>query len=60
MPYFISNEKSDCKNGWATVDNDGKTITCHENKEQAIKHMVAISIGAGEEPGGTYKPKSER
>lgn len=60
MPYYISKERPDCESGWATVDADGKTITCHETKEQAIKHMVAISIGAGDEPGGTYEDRKRK
>jgi HK97 family phage prohead protease len=55
MPYFISDSQSDCA-GWATVkeETDGTytTIGCHENKQDAIDQMVAISISEDMEPGG--------
>lgn len=58
MPYFISNEQSDCQ-GWATVkeDADGgyETIGCHDNKQDAINQMVAVSIDEGLEPGGEVR-----
>jgi hypothetical protein len=55
MPYGISNKQSDCSN-WATVkkENDGSytTVTCHDNKQDAIDQMVAISIAEEIEPLG--------
>ena len=55
MPYLISDKQSDCQ-GWATVkeESDGSytTIGCHDNKQDAIDQMVAVSIEEGIEPGG--------
>jgi len=55
MPYFISDKQSDCA-GWATVkeETDGTytTIGCHENKQDAIDQMVAVSIAEDMQPGG--------
>jgi len=55
MPYFISDKQSDCS-GWAAVkeETDGTytTIGCHDNKQDAIDQMVAISISEDKEPGG--------
>ena len=55
MPYYISDKQSDCS-GWATVkeESDGSytTIGCHENKQDAIDQMVAVSISEDMEPGG--------
>lgn len=55
MPYLISNKQSDCA-GWATVkeeaDGTYTTIGCHENKQDAIDQMVAVSIAEDMEPGG--------
>ena len=55
MPYLISDKQSDCA-GWATVkeETDGSytTIGCHENKQDAIDQMVAVSIAEDMEPGG--------
>lgn len=55
MPYGISNKQSDCSN-WATVkkENDGSytTVTCHDNKQDAIDQMVAMSIAEEIEPLG--------
>jgi HK97 family phage prohead protease len=55
MPYFISESQSDCA-GWATVkeETDGAytTIGCHENKQDAIDQMLAVSISEDIEPGG--------
>ena len=60
MPHYIRNDAEDCKGGWATVDAKGKTITCHETKDQAIKHMVAISIGAGEDVAGDWNHRDRK
>jgi hypothetical protein len=58
MPYFISDDQSDCQ-GWATVkeESDGSytTIGCHESKQDAIDQMVAVSIEEGIEPGGEVR-----
>ena len=58
MPYYISNEQSDCQ-GWATVkeETDGSytTIGCHDNKQDAIDQMVAVSIEEDLEPGGEIR-----
>ena len=55
MPYLISDKQSDCA-GWATVkeeaDGTYTTIGCHQNKQDAIDQMVAISIAEEMEPGG--------
>jgi HK97 family phage prohead protease len=55
MPYFISDKQGDCS-GWAAVkqETDGSytTIGCHQNKQDAIDQMVAVSISEDMEPGG--------
>lgn len=61
MPYFISESQSDCA-GWATVkeeaDGTYTTIGCHENKQDAIDQMVAISIAEDMEPGGEVSKRA--
>jgi hypothetical protein len=61
MPYFISDRQSDCA-GWATVkeESDGSytTIGCHENKQDAIDQMVAVSISEDMEPGGEINTRA--
>jgi len=61
MPYFISDKQSDCA-GWATVkeETDGTytTIGCHENKQDAIDQMVAISIAEDMQPGGEVNKRA--
>ena len=58
MPYFISDKQSDCS-GWAAVkqEDDGSytTIGCHDNKQDAIDQMVAVSIAEDMEPGGEVR-----
>jgi len=58
MPYLVSNKQSDCS-GWATVkqEDDGSytTIKCHDNKQDAVDQMVAISIAEDMEPGGEVR-----
>jgi HK97 family phage prohead protease len=58
MPYFVSDKQADCS-GWATVkeESDGSytTIACHDNKQDAIDQMVAISISEDMEPGGEVR-----
>lgn len=58
--FYIRKDAPDCKSGWATVDDKGNVITCHETKDQAIKHMVAASIGAGEQPGGDWEHRKNK
>lgn len=61
MPYFISESQSDCA-GWATVkeeaDGTYTTIGCHENKQDAIDQMVAVSIAEDMEPGGEVSKRA--
>ena len=61
MPYFISDKQSDCA-GWATVkeETDGTytTIGCHENKQDAIDQMVAVSIVEDMQPGGEVNKRA--
>jgi HK97 family phage prohead protease len=61
MPYFISENQSDCA-GWAAVkeeaDGTYTTIGCHENKQDAIDQMVAISITEDMEPGGEVSKRA--
>ena len=62
MPYAISGSQSDCA-GWATVkqNSDGsyETIACHDNKQDAIDQMVAVSIAEGLEPVGEVNKRAE-
>ena len=51
MPYFITDKSPDCS-GWATIKEDGEVIGCHETKQDAIDHMVAVSLAEDMEPGG--------
>ena len=51
MPYFITDKSPDCS-GWATVKEDGEVLGCHNLKQDAIDHMIAISIAEDIEPGG--------
>lgn len=58
MPYGISSNQSDCEN-WAVVkeESDGSytTLKCHDNKQDAIDQMVAISIAEDMEPLGEVR-----
>jgi uncharacterized protein len=62
MPYYISDKQSDCA-GWATVkqESDGSytTLSCHDNKQDAIDQMVAVSISEDMEPGGEINSRSK-
>ena len=62
MPYYISNKQDDCT-GWATVkqESDGSytTLSCHDNKQDAIDQMVAVSISEDIEPGGEINTRSK-
>lgn len=54
MPYFISDQQTDC-DGWATVKDDGSgpvTIGCHASKQDAVDQMVAVSLAEDMPPGG--------
>lgn len=58
MPYYISNEMSDCQ-GWATIKADSpdatpETIGCHELKDDAIAQMIAVSLSEEIEPMGDW------
>ena len=58
MPYYISNEMSDCQ-GWATIkadtpDSTPETIGCHQSKDDAIAQMVAVSLSEEIEPMGDW------
>jgi HK97 family phage prohead protease len=61
MTYLISDKQSDCQ-GWATVkeESDGSytTIGCHDNKQDAIDQMVAVSIAEDIEPGGEVSKRA--
>jgi HK97 family phage prohead protease len=61
MPYLISDKQSDCA-AWATVkeeaDGTYTTIGCHENKQDAIDQMVAVSIAEDMEPGGEVSTRA--
>jgi HK97 family phage prohead protease len=58
MPYGISDNQSDCAN-WAVVkeESDGSytTLKCHDNKQDAIDQMVAISIAEDMDPLGEVR-----
>jgi HK97 family phage prohead protease len=62
MPYYISDKQGDCA-GWATVkqESDGSytTLSCHDNKQDAIDQMVAVSISEDMEPGGEINTRSK-
>jgi len=58
MPYYIKQGAKGCA-GWATVKQDGSVITCHKTKNDAIQHMVALSIATGEKAGGELGKKKE-
>ena len=61
MPYFISDKQTDCA-GWAAIkeeaDGTYTTIGCHENKQDAIDQMVAVSIAEDMEPGGEVSKRA--
>jgi HK97 family phage prohead protease len=62
MPYFISDKQNDCT-GWAAVkqelDGSYTTLSCHDNKQDAIDQMVAVSISEDIEPGGEVNSRSK-
>ena len=51
MPYFITDKSPDCS-GWATIKEDGEVLGCHQNKQDAVDHMVAVSLAEDMAPGG--------
>jgi uncharacterized protein len=62
MPYYISNEMSDCA-GWATIKADSptstpETIGCHQTKQDAIDQMVAVSLSEEMEPMGDWATRA--
>lgn len=57
MPYGITNNQVDCS-GWAVVkEEEGQLITvaCHQTKQDAVDHMVAVSLAEGLEPLGELR-----
>jgi len=62
MPYYISDKQDDCA-GWATVKQESNgsytTLSCHDNKQDAIDQMVAVSISEDMEPGGEINTRSK-
>jgi HK97 family phage prohead protease len=58
VPYYISDKQDDCA-GWATVKQESNgsytTLSCHDNKQDAIDQMVAVSISEDMEPGGEVR-----
>jgi HK97 family phage prohead protease len=61
MPYYISNEMSDCA-GWATIkadtpDSTPETIGCHQTKQDAIDQMIAVSLSEEVEPMGDWSER---
>jgi len=58
MPYFISDKNPECA-GWAVEKEDGEVIFCHQNKQDAIDQMVAISVAEEMEPGGERAEKRQ-
>ncbi len=43
MPYYISQENSECSN-WSVEKESGELVACHDTKESAIAQAVAISL----------------
>lgn len=58
MPYWISNNQSDCA-GWATLlekdDGTYEIMACHDTKEDAVAHMVAASVNTDGKAMGELK-----
>jgi hypothetical protein len=59
VPYYISNssEVTGCPS-WGVLKDDGVTVACHSNKEDAIAQMVAISISEGVAVGGEWEKRN--
>ncbi len=60
MPYYLSKETKNCVGRWAVVNENGELKGCHDTKEQATAHMVAISLATNEPVGGTYPPEAKK
>jgi uncharacterized protein len=62
MPYGISNKQEDCGN-WATVkeiaDDIYETVFCHTSKQDAIDHMVALSMEEDIDPLGDVNTEDD-
>ena len=58
VPYYITKDAKGCA-GWATTKADGVVITCHKTKQDAINHMVALSLATKEKAGGELGKKKE-
>ena len=59
MPYFYSDRHPDC-DGWALIKEDGALEFCHTSRQDAIDHMIAISLAEDLEPGGEYEGETFR
>lgn len=59
MPYYISNDSNltGCPS-WGVLKDDGETVACHSNKEDAIAQMVAISISEKIPVGGEWEKRN--
>lgn len=59
-PYYISSDSdlTGCPS-WAVVKDDGETIACHSNREDAISQMVAVSIAEKLPPGGEWEKRNQ-
>jgi HK97 family phage prohead protease len=54
MPFGIAENLQECS-GWATVKAEGEQleiVTCHENKQDAIDQMIALSLAEDLDPIG--------
>jgi len=50
MPYYISMDHPDCKDGHAVVkEENDELITCHKTHEEAEEHLTALNIAMAEE-----------
>ena len=62
MPYGISNTQEGCGN-WATVkeiaEDIYETVFCHTSKQDAIDHMIALSMEEDIEPLGDVNTEEE-
>jgi HK97 family phage prohead protease len=61
MPYGISEETEECEL-WATVkvvEEGMEVIACHATKQEAIDHMIAVSLEEGVEPLGEVEGLEE-
>ena len=51
MPYTIETNAADCK-GFAVVDANGKTLSCHTDRKSALAHQRALYVNV---PDATRK-----